>query len=240
MQYNPGDGTGIVDEVNDICGSDDNNYPLTSKARRSNDALDRFTLLAFKSDGRFTFDDSNYTTRPLFTQNLVSGTQSYLLSSFVDSASAGYELLKMLRFEILTANGDTKKLNRLNVAELEVPLTTYKNVAGTPDEYNLIGNFLDLYAKPNYNSTGGLKAFADRISSRFTSADTSKEPGIPSVFHMYIARMTALPFLIEKSKPNKNDVAIQIQRDEQEIMDFFNDREKGIRKSINMRYESNE
>lgn len=223
MQFNPGDGTGVVDEINDICNSDNNNFPLKSKARRVNSALDRFFTLAFQADGRWSFDDINQTTAPLQSINLVSGTEKYALDTFTS------EIINILRVEALDPNGNGIVLKRLNRETIDSQsLPQYNNVASTPNEYDLLGKYIYLYPKPNYNSVNGLSLYIERNKVAFTSASTTVSPGVPSIFHQYICRMASLPFLIEFQKGQKNDIASQIQLDEEAILDYFDKREKGI------------
>jgi len=57
----------------------------------------------------------------------------------------------------------------------------------------------------------------------------SKEPGIPSIHHLYLARNASLNYLIQKGLNKKNDLAIQIQTDEKEIVNFFYSRNKDVK-----------
>lgn len=221
MQFNPGAGIGIVDEINDICQSDNNSYPLLSKARRVNSALDRFFTLAFQTDGRWAFDDLNQTTAPLQSINLASGTEKYALDIFTS------EIINVLRVEALTS-GDVgitlDRFDRNSVRDMSLP--QWNSVAGQPEHYDLFGKYIYLYPKPNYTKTNGLSLYFERNKSAFVSTDTTKVPGIPSIFHQYICRLAALPYLIEFQKGQKNDIASQIQLDEVAIKKYFSSREK--------------
>lgn len=233
IQFNPGDGTGIVDEINDQCNSDNNSYPLLSKARRVNSALDRFFTLAFQADGRWNFDDLNQTTAPLQSINLVSGTEKYALDTFT------FEIINILRVEALDSNGFGVVLQRLDRDMVGwESLPQFNNVAGIPYYYDLSGKYIYLYPKPSYNSTNGLSLYYNRNKVAFTSASTTTSPGIPSIFHEYICRYASLPYLIEFQKGQKNDVAAQIQLDEAAILDHFSHREKGIAQRIQTLYRS--
>ncbi len=233
MQFNPGSNGGIVDEINDICNSDNNSYPLTSKARRVNEGLDRFFTLAFQADGRWTYDDTNQTTAPLQSINLVANTQAYAIDTFTS------EILNILRAEMKDANGLSHVLKRLDESTLETSLTEYQSTAGTPTEYRLFGKYIYLYPKPSYNSTNGLSLYFERNKVAFTSASTTTSPGIPSLFHKYLCNYAALPYLIEMQKAQKNDIAALIANDEEKISDYFFSREKGVRKHISPSQESN-
>lgn len=221
---------GIVQETDRICNSDVNSYPLKAKAARANIALDRFFTLAFQADGRWSFDDANQTTAPLESINLVSGTEKYALDTFTS------EIINILRVEILDSTGQGKVLLRMDKSQADPrSLPQYNSVAGTPQYYDLFGKYIYLYPKPNYNSTNGLSLYFNRNKSAFVSTDTTKDPGIPTIFHPYICRMTALPFLIEKGLSQKNDVAQQIAIDEAAILDHYSHREIGIPQQISFK-----
>jgi hypothetical protein len=54
--------------------------------------------------------------------------------------------------------------------------------------------------------------------------DLAVVPGIPEIFHPYLARYASLPFLVEKAKANKNDIAEMIRADEDEITKYYSRR----------------
>lgn len=214
-------GTGAVQEIYDICQADTNSYPLKSLTRRVNAALDRFFTLAFQADGRWAFDDPNYDTVPIQSINLLSGTQSYNLDDFTS------EIINILRVEALDSSGNNIKLRRLDRSKLgHIALTNYKTTASIPDEYDLVGEYIYLYPKPSYSSTNGLTLYIERNKSAFLYTDTTKDLPVPSIFTQYICRFASLPYLIEFQKAQKNDIAAQIQADEEAIIDYFGHREK--------------
>ena len=222
MQFNPGDGSGAKDEIYDICQADTNSYPLKSVTRRVNAALDRFFTLAFQADGRWSWNDPSQDVAPIQSINLVSGTQSYNLDDFT------YEIINILRVEALDSAGNNILLRRLDRAKLNasgIALTNYKTTASTPDEYDLVGEYIYLYPKSSYNATNGLTLYTDKNKTAFVYTDTTKALPVPSLFVQYICRLASLPYLIEFQKAQKNDVAAQIQQDEIAILDYFGHRD---------------
>ena len=213
-------GTGAVQEIYDICQADTNSYPLKSVTRRVNAALDRFFTLAFQADGRWNWDDPNYDTVPIQSINLVANTQSYNLDDFTS------EIINILRVEMLDSSSNNVKLRRLDRSKLgHIALTDYKTTASTPDEYDLVGEFIYLYPKPSYSATNGLTIYLDRNKSAFLYTDTTKDLPVPSIFVQYICRLASLPYLVEFQKGQKNDIANQIAADEVAIIDYFGHRE---------------
>lgn len=239
MQFNDTSNlTGLVQEAERItqlgvAGISGNTNLLKAFTARFNIALDRFFTLAFKSDGRWSFDDLNQTTAPLESINLVSGTEKYALDTFTS------EIIGILRVEILDSTGVGKVLKRFDPNTVSVQsLPQYNSVAGTPDSYNLFGKYIYLYPKPSYSSTGGLSLYIQRNKSAFVSTDTTKAPGIPSIFHEFLARYASLPFLIERQMSSRLDVSAQIQADEDAIIAYFSHREDGLPTQISMKHRS--
>lgn len=223
MKFNNSDSLSIVDEINDICQSDSNSYPIASKTRRVNAAMDRFFTLAFQADGRWAYDDINQTTAPLESINLVSGTEKYALDTFTS------EIIKVLRVEALDSGGVSHELTLLDEDDPQFD-TLIQTVSAIPNQYRLFGKYIYVYPKPSYSSTNGLSLYFSRNKSAFTTTDTTKQPGIPSIFHQYICNLASLPYLIEFQKGQKNDIAGQIAKDEAAIIQYFGKRNEGERK----------
>lgn len=217
----------VVTEINDICNSSNTSFSLKSKARRVNGAIDRFYTLAFQADGRWVWDDPSRDTDPIEEINLVSGTQSYNVGTFTS------EVINILRVEVLDSNGDGQLLKRLDRAGLgTIALTEYQTANGTPTEYDLVGEYIFLYPAPNYASTNGLKFYVNRTHTAFASTDTTKTLPVPTLFDHYICRAAALPWLIENQKPQANQIAAMVARDEQAILDYFAHREHGAKRKM--------
>lgn len=236
MQYNShATNQDIVSEIKRICGTDTSSYPLVDMTRRANMALDRFVFLAMTSNSSWQWDDLNNTSDlPIGTTNLVSGQQDYVFASDVlfvekvlckDSAGTWQELTPV---DVV----DSKDASR-NIWTLP------SSNSGSPTRYDKFANSLLLDPIPNYASSSGLKVVFQRGPSYFISTDTTKSPGIPSIFHGYIARFASLPFLIENSKPAKNDIAALIAVDEDSIQDYFSARSKDVRRRLTVSQENN-
>jgi len=216
---------GVIQEIDRICGSTDNTYSLKAKTARVNIALDRFFSIALEEDADWQFDDTNNTDFPIGVANLVSGQQDYSFAS---------ELLMVTKVLVKDSAG-----NWLELLPVDQDQKASRNIwtlptgnSGIPFRYDLFANSILLDPIPNYNSTNGLKVVFARNGSKFVSTDTTKAPGIPSLFHPYLCQYASLPFLIEKKLPQKNDVAQQIQIGEESIKDFMANRNKTKRTKI--------
>jgi hypothetical protein len=218
---------GIVQEIDRLCGSNSTNYTLKAKTARVNQALDRFFYLALRFDNNWTFDDLNQTDLPIGSCNLISGQQDYAFTS-----------------EFLMIRGVFAKDSNGVFYELEEETTPQNTLlvpsgnSGQPTKYRLIGNSILLDFIPNYNSTLGLKVHFARNKSAFVSTDTTKEPGIPSIFHPWIAQYAAIPYLIQNRLPQKNDIAVLVQQGEEAIKTYMAQRGKTVRR-IQVKQESN-
>ena len=86
----------LTSEIDDICDSDSTSYPLKHKVRKINAGLEELVGKIVSADGRWEFDDTNYTNEPVGTGTLVEGQQRYHLTS---------EYLDILMIEILNKDG---------------------------------------------------------------------------------------------------------------------------------------
>jgi len=163
---------GVIQEIDRICGSNANNYPIRDKIARINDALSQYFKLAFKVDGRWNFDDVNETTPPIDTQD-ISGTNRYKFSDFtekiaslvkleiLDSSGNGLPLIpeKFTSLGLITGNASGKISGLASDTFQEL----YVNASsGTPTHYCKYGDFIYLRPKPNYSYASGLIAYFNR------------------------------------------------------------------------------
>lgn len=221
MVYNDtSNSTGICQEIDTICGSNTVSYPLADKNRRLNAALDDYVLLAVKEASGWSVEDSGETDLPIATRNLTSGQADYEFPT---------ESLVTEKLEILLSDGVTWK--ELTPAEQLDPNAG----SGIPTEYKKVGNSFILSPTPNYTVSSGIKnhyrrAFNYSTLSGSTFSPTS--PGIPSVFHMWLARKAALPYLIENKIDTKNDIAALIQEGNDFIISYFGRRPKDVQRRM--------
>lgn len=202
---------------------------------RLNQGLDRFFTVALTHDGNWQFDDSNYTDLPIGVANLVSGQQDYSFAS---------DLLTVVKVLAKDANGNWIELTPVDESQSGANIYA-KNIwtlptgnSGTPSRYDKFANSILLDPIPNYNSTGGLKVNFKRNASKFVSTDTTKEPGIPSLFHGYIARVACLPYLMEHNMDNAGGINNLILQDEALIKEYMSKRIGDERNIISVRSRS--
>jgi hypothetical protein len=217
---------GLCQETDRICHTNSTTYPLKDKARRANIGLNKFVTIAMESDTRWQFDDTNYTDKPIATTNLVASQSDYTM---------GLDMLKVLKIQVKDTNGNFVELDPIDINDSDEPLETRFATAGQPQYYDKVGNSIILYPAPSANSTGGLKVFFQRDASPFASTDTTKTPGIPSIFHPLIALYMAEPYLLEKGMKAYNGILNKITILEEQVREFYSKRNKDERPQITAR-----
>ena len=229
MVFNSGSTTNsIVRRLNRRTGANDTTYPVADKASDINEGLDRFWILAMLADGKFQIDDTNNTTDiPVVRTNLVSGQQQYTFAT---------DLLVVEKlFCKDAANGNFQELFPVDIKQTRNNLHA-RNIwelptgnSGIPTHYDKTINSFLLDPVPNYNSALGLRLVYKRGASYFTSADTTKAPGIPAVFHPGLVDYASRTYLLDKvSTAEISRKLIELEKSlakwEESITDFYANR----------------
>lgn len=226
---------GLVEECDFLVGSNSVTYPIEQKTRNANRALDKVVSLILSSDGRWQFDDTNYTDLPIGTTNLVLNQQDYSFST---------DMITVTRVEIKDADGNWHYLNPFDQRDLTpsepspIPsgyaspintgysLTDFLNTPGTPAYYDKLATSVFLYPEPSYNSTNGLKVYFQRQPSYFATTDTTKEPGFAKHLHRYISLSMAYDYALAKNLAKLNTIRNEMLAMEKAIVEFYNIRKK--------------
>lgn len=200
---------------------------------RINNGLDRFYSIVFQYDNLWNFDDRNYADSdqnlPIATTSISSGTRDYLFNDELLMVTQVFAKDSNGTFHELTPQDDKNTPNAYLVSD----------GSGTPTSYELVGNSIILNPSPNYNSSGGLKVTFKRNGVKFTYTQGGVAIGIPSLFHVYLARYASYPYLVEKSLKHANAVKQLIMEDEQAIKLFVSNRAKPKRAGLKIAQESN-
>lgn len=224
---------GLIQMCEDITGLGNtgisgNTTLLQRFTRNINGALDHFYALAFQYDANWNLDDRNKGDLPIATTDLKNGTQDYKFDS---------SLLAVVQVFVKDSTGTWHELSEQD--DKTAPNTFLTTTSGLPSKYKLTGNSILLDSVPDYDSTGGLKVTFRRAAQKFTYTDGAVTPGVPSLFHPYLARYACLPYLIDKSKASKNDIAELIREDEEQIKNFMSNRAKPKRFGLRASKENN-
>lgn len=179
-------------------------YPIAAKTIDVNNALNNFFILANEGAGNWRpVDDTNQTDYPVVYADIISGQQDY---SFIVDAN-GNQILDIYKVRILNPNAiDWYTLGQINQDVItDADLSTV--VGAIPSQYYLTANGVFLVQKPNYNMRlaneghSGLEIHIARTSTYFTVSDTTKAPGIPNIFHEYLALRPSYFYCMQKGLP---------------------------------------
>jgi hypothetical protein len=198
---------------------------------RANAWLDRAVGIILASDTRWQWDDSNFTTEPIGVADLVAGQDTYRFDS---------HWLKVTLVNLLNQQSNWLQLSPIDQADIRQGYSAYLSTAGTPSQYDVIGDLIKLKAAPSYNSVGGLKVFFQRRPYYFAvdGTDDTKEPGIPSIAHRLLSLGPAYDYAIEKNLPNVSLLREEIGLMEQRLEEFIGERSKYEKPRITTKRES--
>ena len=181
---------GICQDARSLLGfavNDTGSYPLADLVRNSNSWYRRVNSWIWNMTGKWEYDDENFTTLPIATTDLVNSQQDYSLPSTAQ---------KVFRVEIKDINGDWYELHPIDQSDIKnQAMSEFYETAGRPVYFDLIGNSILLYPKPDttqITATAGLNVYFSREINEFTTSSTSTEPGFNADFHRLISMGSAL------------------------------------------------
>ncbi len=222
--------TGIVEEIDFLLNLDSSTtYPIKQKTRAVNRYYDKALSLILQADNRWEFDDNNATDLPVATTALVANQQDYSIT--------GATFLKVLGVSIKDESGNWISLNPISIQDKRgTDMAEYRETAGTPQEYDKMGQSVFLYPKPDYSASASLKIYYQRDVSLFVSTDTTKVPGFAAPFHSYLSYGAALDYAIANNLTTRIPLfQAEIAKLEQGILEFYSSRERDekVRMTVN-------
>ena len=180
----------------------------------ANEVSDDIWSVIWSSAGSWQWDDSNQTSLPQATTDIVSGQAKYTILP---------DILTIKRVEVKNENGGWTKLKPFTREKTATSIGELETRLGCPTHYFVFNDTIQLYPTPSYDLVGGLKVFFDRAGVSFLPSDTTKSPGIASPFHGLYPLGMAITWLKIK-QPNSPSLA-QYQRDyaeqKQALIDFY-------------------
>jgi hypothetical protein len=208
---------GIVEEIDFLINTDFTTYPLTHKTRNINRWYDKtIGWVVEATNPSFEFDDSKYTTLPVFTTNLVSGQFQYAMDS---------TWFDVFRIDVKDANGYWRQLTNTDQSVITGGYDQYQTTNSTPLEFDIIANVIELHPAPNYSSTGGMKVWANRKGSYFATTGTdSQEPGFAPQFHRILSLGAAFDYAISRQLPQASALRQEIEQMHKEIDEWYGER----------------
>lgn len=219
---------GLYQDALFIVSQNSTSYPIADFTRHANSAMDKVTGLILGADGTWNWDDTNNTDLPIGTADVISGQQDY---SFDD------DFIVIRDMEIEDSSGTLHKLIPLDRSQYTESLETVFASSGLPIYYDKLGSSILLYPTPNYNNTGGLKAYFQRKGSYFATTDTTKEPGIANHLHRYISFSAAYDYALAKGLSQLNAIKNELIEMEAKVKAFYSYREKDVKPTLQARRE---
>lgn len=207
-----------------LCDANTDSYTAANLLITNNLAYEDVVGKILLADGRWQFDDNNFTTFPIATTTLVSGQRDYTFD---------VSHLRIERVEILDQNGDYYKLDPRDLSDSNVSDTEYSQGSGRPSEYDVRGSSILLDPPPDAGISvtlaAGLKVFFQRTADVFTAAQVTtgtKVPGFASPFHMLIAYKSALPYCLKYKPERVQAIQLEVDRMERKMVEFYSKRNK--------------
>lgn len=201
----------------------------------ANDALNDFKFLEITADGTWQSDDTNFDDYAIIKTNIVSGQADY---PFLKDENNNY-ILEIERIDVADENGTFRRIEVSDVQTEKDTIGFINTVSGVPYRYDLIANAIFLDPVPNYNYTNGLQMYVSRTNSYFVTSDTTKIPGIPALFHRYIAIKAAHTYAERQNLEISERLFRKVFTMEQQIQEYYARRNNDKRKRLTVSNESN-
>jgi len=220
--------TGIVQLIEDrtnTVSATTSSYSLSTKVRDINQAYAKFMSIAVVASGRWQVDDTNQSDYPITSVDLISGQQDYAFT--IDGSTPTNQVLDLHRVEMLDSAGNWGLLRPLDIKDVPVALDAYQPTGGTPSFYDKTSNAIFLYPAPNYTAVGGLKFYFSRTPVYFLTSDTTKQAGIPDIFHEYLAVRPSYFYCLSKGLSEKAKAyKIELMEMEDAIKRYYGSRQR--------------
>lgn len=186
---------------------------LATFTRKINGGLKRVASLIMQSDGRWQWDDNNNTDYPIATTALAEDQQDYALA---------VTHLKITRVEVKDSVGNWRLLTPIDKADVyNQSITDFESTSGLPTYYDKLANSIFLYPKPDYSQSASLKVWFQRPPSYFTTADTTKVPGVNSLYHELIALIACRDYALDKTLKSAKGLAERVLLLEQDLIESY-------------------
>lgn len=228
---------GLIQDITFLTGVDTDAFTIEDRTRNINQWYSQVASWIFETDGRWQWDDTNHTDRPMATTGLVSGQQEYqILSASPDS---GKDFLQLERVEIISSDDIKKKLYPLDQKDIRGrSLEEFLDENGTPQYFDLRGSSIFLYPASDYDKSSGLRIYFKRSPLEFSSDDTTKEPGFAKPYHRILSLGASYDWAVAKNENNVNMLRQELEQYKKGLKDFYRNRDKYEKLKINRVYKS--
>lgn len=223
----------VIERMTTTQSASSSSYPLYDKTVDINAALANYMILATQATGRWQVDDTNHPDYPIIFGDVLLGQQDY--SFTVDEQ--GNQILDIYKVRIKDAQGNWRTLKQRDVQDTDDNFLNSTDT-GEVTEYELTANGIFLTKIPNYSLSDALEIYISRTPTYFVSTDTTKKPGIPDIFHEYLAIRPSYFYCLAKGLPQAQSYAITLYgRDgnggmERAIKDYYSNRNRDERRRL--------
>lgn len=197
--------------------SDTTELPFVDFIRSANEWYRTTNQLIWNTVGEWEYDDTNYTNFAIATTDINSGQGDYSVPSTTQ---------KIERVEYIDSAGSKRKLKQLDKSSYDGSLEDLSDQTGEPEYYDPQGYSIILYPTPAKDVEEGLKLFYSRDISKFTTADTTKEPGFVEDFHRLISIGSALDFSIATNNGKKTQLKELLAEYQDRLEKFYGSRNR--------------
>ncbi len=184
----------IKKDIHFLTNTNDNSYKEEDIVRNLNNWLRQVWIWIENSDADWQFNDNNKTNTPIGRTDLIKGQSKYRMDS---------DALTVERIEVKDNNGNWFKLTDINETDINIGLEEFQETDAIPRYYDMMGNEINLYPAPDYNSSKGLKGIFSRDIVEFSTDDDTFTPGIPAMFHRILSYGAALDYCVANSASSK-------------------------------------
>lgn len=220
--------TGLIEDIDFLCGTTSASYPLVQKVRNINNAYHDVTRIIWEAQDAWQFDDENRTDLPKITTSLTHGTGDYR----VPALSTVIRHIKGI--DIQDSQGNWQKLQAIDYNDITQAWDEYQDTAGMPMQYDLEGGYIRLKPAPSsayVTTSSGMIIWISRDATEFTTASTTSVPGFATQFHKILSLSAAIDFTRDAGEQR---LFIQMKdRLEKGLKEFYNAR--NVEKRISLR-----
>lgn len=234
------DNTGLIQDCElrlfdgDYGAISSNTKRLQTFTNLINRALDKITALILKNDNTWQWEDYNKTDYPIGTTDIVSGQADYPLD---------VQYLTVREVQIKDEAGNRKRLIPWDERDLDLTDNTvameerYKE-EGTPIYFNMEGNSIFLIPTPNYSFDDGLIVKTQRPHGYYVTTDTTKQPGIPSIYHYLVSYQACVDYAILEVHENAGSLYADLEKEKKSFGGFIAKRQLNRNNRLIPKYRS--
>jgi hypothetical protein len=195
----------LVDYVKDLSGQ--TNAPIAKIIRALNFGVDHLSTIKLLLGGKVNPDSSNHTDLPSTTVT----TSATTLSQSGGTLDVG-ELSTLRRLEI-DFGGVLTPLRTIDIRDAEFEYL--QNQTGTPAHFDVDGNTIKLYPKPNGSYT--YKLTYGRVHPRYSVDNLTQSTGLPPSEEEFVALYAADRITIGTNDPTRTSIRNEMTVKQREI-----------------------